>query len=109
MEEMDDWDMEMKMMKKNLKKLDLYMVIINNSSLLLLILLLEIIFISSGGYHSAAINAKGELYTWGWNYYGQLGFESTNDHPIPTLVESFKGKKVLYVTCGEKHTLAIVQ
>lgn len=107
MEEMDDWDMEMKMMKKNLKKLDLYMVIINNS--LLLILLLEIVFISSGGYHSAAINAKGELYTWGWNYYGQLGFESTNDHPIPTLVESFKGKKVLYVTCGEKHTLAIVQ
>jgi len=30
--------------------------------------------VAAGGWHSAAITEWGDLYTWGWNHSGQLGF-----------------------------------
>ncbi len=67
-----------------------------------------IVQLACGGYHTAALNAKGELYTWGWNHYGQLGYETaTDDITVPTLVKELKSKKTTYVTCGEGHTIAI--
>lgn len=35
----------------------------------------EITSVSCGGCHSAVLTSKGELYTWGWNHFGQLGME----------------------------------
>ena len=67
-----------------------------------------IVFIAAGGYHSAVVNGKGELFSWGWNYYGQLGFEGKDDHFQPTLVAELGNKKVVWVTCGEGNTMAIV-
>ena len=51
---------------------------------------------------------KNELYTWGWNYYGQLGYEGPTDNFVPTLVSELKDKKVVWVSCGEGHSTAIV-
>nr|WP_295909615.1 RCC1 domain-containing protein [uncultured Bifidobacterium sp.] len=36
---------------------------------------------SLGYMHSAAIGSDGQLYTWGYNYYGQLGREPSNAWP----------------------------
>lgn len=34
---------------------------------------LQIIDVAAGGWHSVALGASGEIYTWGWNIAGQLG------------------------------------
>ncbi|XP_059611056.1 uncharacterized protein LOC132257957 [Phlebotomus argentipes] len=39
---------------------------------------IKILDISAGGWHSAAVSAFGDLYTWGWNVSGQLGKPVTN-------------------------------
>jgi alpha-tubulin suppressor-like RCC1 family protein len=67
-----------------------------------------IVMASGGGCHSAAINSKGQLFTWGWNHFGQLGVPNVQNQSSPLLVPDMKGKKVIWVSCGEGHTLAIV-
>ncbi|XP_046567200.1 RCC1 domain-containing protein 1-like [Haliotis rubra] len=34
---------------------------------------LRVVGVAAGGWHSAAITASGDLFTWGWNESGQLG------------------------------------
>jgi hypothetical protein len=64
--------------------------------------------IACGGYHSAAIDENQQLYLWGWNHYGQLGFqEKSLDFYPAMLVEDLDGLKVLEVVCGEGHTTVI--
>ena len=38
---------------------------------------------SLGADHSAVVMENGDLYTWGWNYYGALGNGTNVDSPIP--------------------------
>jgi hypothetical protein len=35
---------------------------------------LHVTQVAAGGWHSAAVTEWGDLYTWGWNHWGQLGF-----------------------------------
>jgi alpha-tubulin suppressor-like RCC1 family protein len=72
----------------------------------------KIVHVSCGGHHTAAVTDNGLLYTFGWNHYGQLGHGSVslNDcTPIPMIVEALKSNVVLQVSCGEQHTIALVQ
>ena len=32
--------------------------------------------VAAGSWHSAAVTECGDLYTWGWNHSGQLGFRT---------------------------------
>ncbi|KAI8115225.1 RCC1 domain-containing protein 1 [Lucilia cuprina] len=58
---------------------------------------IKITYIAAGGWHSAAISAFGDLYTWGFNSNGQLGLRlyKTNDkhlkeptvYPLPQIIE----------------------
>lgn len=64
---------------------------------------LSVVDISCGDYHSAALS-EGNIYTWGGNGYGQLGF-NTSEYPDPFLVESatmVPGLRtwVEHVSCG---------
>lgn len=43
--------------------------------------------ISAGYGHSAALSQKGQLYTWGFNNYGQAGLGDTETHWYPEPVE----------------------
>jgi alpha-tubulin suppressor-like RCC1 family protein len=81
-----------------------------------------VILLAGGAYHSAAVTglnfylwlnrsyrtADGKLLTWGWNYYGQLGYDNGTDILVPTLVAELKDKKVFMISCGEGHTTAVV-
>ncbi|VDN03308.1 unnamed protein product [Thelazia callipaeda] len=63
--------------------------------------------ICAGHYHSALINSKGFVFTWGWSFYGQLGIDcrsACSNMCIPTLVTSLK-ERVVSVACGYAHTL----
>jgi uncharacterized repeat protein (TIGR02543 family) len=40
--------------------------------------------VSLGSSHSSALTSSGRLFTWGYNYYGQLGDGTTTDRNLPT-------------------------
>lgn len=64
--------------------------------------------VAAGLYHSAALTAGGQLYTWGNNSRGQLGLGSSTDMVFsPTLVESLLGVPLAGVACGGNHTLVV--
>uniref|UniRef100_A0A803U1Y0 RCC1 domain containing 1 n=1 Tax=Anolis carolinensis TaxID=28377 RepID=A0A803U1Y0_ANOCA len=55
-----------------------------------------------GSRHTAAVTRTGELYTWGWGQYGQLGHGDTASSDRPRRVNHFveRGLSVVDVTCG---------
>ncbi|XP_064123224.1 RCC1 domain-containing protein 1 isoform X1 [Loxodonta africana] len=61
---------------------------------------------SCGSRHTAVVTRAGELYTWGWGKYGQLGHKDTNSLDRPCRVEYFVDKQlqVKTVTCGPWNT-----
>lgn len=66
------------------------------------------IAISAGADHVLAIGSDGNVYAWGNNAYGQLGFD--NGSTIvnsPTLVEALKNKNVIAVSAGHGFSLAL--
>jgi len=72
----------------------------------------KIVHAACGGHHTAAVTDIGMLYTFGWNHYGQLGHGPVgiNDCTmVPMIVEGLKTHCVVQVSCGEQHTIALVQ
>ncbi|XP_053768363.1 RCC1 domain-containing protein 1 isoform X3 [Desmodus rotundus] len=61
---------------------------------------------SCGSRHTAVVTRAGELYTWGWGKYGQLGHGDTNSWDRPCRVEYFVDKQlqVVAVSCGPWNT-----
>ncbi|XP_062947046.1 RCC1 domain-containing protein 1 isoform X2 [Cynocephalus volans] len=61
---------------------------------------------SCGSRHTAVVTRTGELYTWGWGKYGQLGHKDTTSLDQPCRVEYFVDKQlhVKAVTCGPWNT-----
>jgi len=60
------------------------------------------------GLHLAAYNESGELYTWGYNTYAQLGNGNTTHSTVPSLVSgALSEKKIVQVSCGNHHCLAL--
>ena len=62
--------------------------------------------ISCGARHSVAVTEDGQLYTWGWNEYGQLGNSQTEGiSALPSPVKLLS--RVLSVHCGYWNTLTL--
>lgn len=68
-----------------------------------------VLSISCGAFHSAAITAIAELYTWGWGECGQLGHGDLGSVSCPKLVEHLVGKDVVSVSCGGQFTVAVTK
>eukprot|EP00062_Callorhinchus_milii_P002576 gi/632939197/ref/XP_007908141.1/ PREDICTED: RCC1 domain-containing protein 1 [Callorhinchus milii] len=71
----------------------------------------EVRRISCGSRHTAAINRGGELFTWGWCNYGQLGHGHTDSSDQPKRVEYFVKNQltVLDVACGPWNTFVFAE
>ncbi|XP_014241643.1 ultraviolet-B receptor UVR8 [Cimex lectularius] len=80
---------------------------------------LKVSCISAGGWHSAAVTADGDVYTWGWNKEGQLGHPCINSDSWegkvgvlaePRAVDWPQGINVTVnsVSCGTTHTVSIL-
>eukprot|EP01137_Pigoraptor_chileana_P009764 Opistho-2@58484 len=65
----------------------------------------EVVFAACGETHSAVVTAKGRLYTFGANEWGQLGLGHKKTVVKPTVVKALKHEKVIHVACGRHHTL----
>ncbi|ETN60080.1 RCC1 domain containing 1 [Anopheles darlingi] len=75
----------------------------------------KIVDIAAAGWHSAAVSAFGDLYTWGWNNQGQLGLAEAKFHgrvvSQPQLI-TFADEQDISVTrvhCGIGHTIVEVK
>ncbi|KAG5273945.1 hypothetical protein AALO_G00157470 [Alosa alosa] len=66
----------------------------------------EVSSVSCGSRHTAAVSCQGDLYTWGWGDYGQLGHENLCSSDQPSLVDFFPrhGLHVEDVKCGPWNT-----
>ncbi|XP_071946784.1 uncharacterized protein [Antedon mediterranea] len=65
--------------------------------------------VSCGSRHSAAVLENGDLYTWGWGKYGQLGHDDTNTLDQPTQVKMLQNKRVTDVVCGAWNTVIVCE
>ncbi|XP_041828862.1 serine/threonine-protein kinase Nek9 isoform X3 [Melanotaenia boesemani] len=66
--------------------------------------------IAPGKNHTAAIDERGRLITFGCNKYGQLGVKDFKRHQgVQVLVGPFGGKTVTKVSCGDGFTIAATE
>ncbi|PON59232.1 Regulator of chromosome condensation [Trema orientale] len=65
--------------------------------------------ISGGWRHTMALTSDGKLYGWGWNKFGQVGAGDNMDHCSPVQVKFPQEQKVLKISCGWRHTLAVTE
>ncbi|KAL0323122.1 UNVERIFIED_CONTAM: PH, RCC1 and FYVE domains-containing protein 1 [Sesamum angustifolium] len=80
-------------------------------------------FVACGEFHTCAVSASGDLYTWGDalttsngqlftfgdGSFGALGHGDRESIPYPKEVESLSGLKTAAVSCGVWHTAAIIE
>ncbi|CEG37205.1 FOG: RCC1 domain [Plasmopara halstedii] len=65
--------------------------------------------IAAGWAHNAIISTSGEVFTFGWGLYNQLGHGSTHNELQPLAVEALRGldSDIAQVACGTWHTAAL--
>ncbi|XP_048439583.1 ultraviolet-B receptor UVR8-like isoform X6 [Pyrus x bretschneideri] len=63
---------------------------------------------SCGARHSVILTEDGQLFSWGWNKYGQLGLGDSVDRNIPSQV-SIEGCLTKNIACGWWHTLLLAE
>ena len=72
--------------------------------------------VSAGYAHSLALGSDGNVYAWGWNYYGQLGDGTSSEQHAPVRVKTPDRKTYpdlpadftyLQVSAGYWHSLAL--
>lgn len=64
--------------------------------------------VSCGARHSAILLEDGQVFSWGWNKYGQLGVGDSIDRNTPTQVP-IEGCRPKKVACGWWHTLLLAE
>ncbi|XP_054264498.1 uncharacterized protein LOC128987591 [Macrosteles quadrilineatus] len=78
---------------------------------------LTVVAVACGGWHSCAVTADGDLYTWGWNMSGQLGLQTSKAgsgvsvQALPVAVEYPHNEdiKVISAACGARHTVSLTE
>ena len=75
--------------------------------------LTDVKFVAAGTSHSLAVKNDGTVWAWGYNYYGQLGNNTTTNSYIPVQVKDAAGTGFLILTdvkavvAGNSHSLAV--
>ncbi|XP_029453752.1 probable E3 ubiquitin-protein ligase HERC3 isoform X2 [Rhinatrema bivittatum] len=68
----------------------------------------HIIHVACGESHSLALNDQGQLFSWGVGNDGQLGLTTTEGSiSVPRLIKKLNQQRVLQVSCGSWHCLAL--
>ncbi|HVZ50565.1 MAG TPA: Ig-like domain repeat protein [Pseudolabrys sp.] len=65
-----------------------------------------VVAISAGFYHTCAVLNDGTVQCWGYNYYGQLGNNTTTNSGLPVAVSGLSG--AVSVAGGSAHTCALL-
>ena len=62
---------------------------------------------SAGYSYSLAITADGSIWSWGGGRFGRLGHGDYQLQLLPKKVEAFAGRRVVAVSTGSAHSLAL--
>ncbi|KAM4049423.1 putative E3 ubiquitin-protein ligase HERC3 [Anomaloglossus baeobatrachus] len=64
--------------------------------------------VACGQAHCVALTSQGQLFSWGAGSEGQLGHSTAERSiPVPRLIKKLNQQKVLQVSCGSQHCLAL--
>ncbi|KAK9811637.1 hypothetical protein WJX72_007451 [[Myrmecia] bisecta] len=66
----------------------------------------QVVVVSVAKHHTAAVTGAGELWTWGSNRDGKLGYAAVDSQPTPRRVATLR-QRVVAVAAASKHTAAI--
>ncbi|KAK9826396.1 hypothetical protein WJX81_007348 [Elliptochloris bilobata] len=61
--------------------------------------------VACGWRHTVVVDVDGGVYTFGWSKYGQLGHGDCQDQLAAKAVEALRGKRVMLVSGGWRHTV----
>ena len=67
----------------------------------------HVVAVSAGSRHNLALTADGAVWSWGGGDLGQLGHGDQQDQLLPKKVEAFAGQRVVAVSAGGSHSLAL--
>ena len=67
----------------------------------------RVVAVSAADFHSLAITADGAVWSWGWGIFGMLGHGDQQTQLLPKKVEAFAGQRVVAVSAGISHSLAL--
>ena len=65
------------------------------------------IHVCNGAEHTLVVTKEGKLYSFGYNYRGQLGHGTNVSESVPRLVKSLQSRKVTLATCSYYHSLVL--
>ncbi|CAL1526241.1 unnamed protein product [Lymnaea stagnalis] len=68
-----------------------------------------VVAVDCGHYHSLALTADHQVYTWGWGVHGQLGHGNPEDCLIPTHVAYLLSLGVVKVAGGYAHSIVLTE
>ena len=63
--------------------------------------------VSAGYQHSLALTADGAVWSWGSGALGRLGHGDLQNQLLPKKVEAFTGRRIVAVSAGLNHSLAL--
>jgi alpha-tubulin suppressor-like RCC1 family protein len=71
-----------------------------------------VVAVAAGGSHSLALCSDGAVAAWGWNYFGQIGDNTTTNRLVPVAVNTapgsaLYGRVVVAIAAGGNHSLAL--
>lgn len=69
----------------------------------------KVVAVAAANKHTAVVTELGEVFTWGCNKEGQLGYGTSNSgsNYIPRVVEYLKGKVYVGVAAAKYHTIVL--
>ena len=67
----------------------------------------RVVAVSAGYFHSLTLTANGSVWSWGGGAGGKLGHGDTQRQLLPKKIEAFTGQRVIAVSAGGEHSLAL--
>ncbi len=70
---------------------------------------LKIVDITYGLFHVLAITKCGKCFSWGYNFFGQLGIGTQINNNRPKLIKDLSHEKIVKISCGYNHSLVLTK
>ena len=67
----------------------------------------HVVAVTAGEHHGLALTADGAAWSWGYGHYGRLGHGDEQRQLLPKKIEAWSGRRVVAVSAGVDHSLAI--